>query len=1689
MGNEEVQGENCASRDIEKLLPEALTRLFGGDAGTVTVEFGSRGAPDWRPVRTRESAGMGWFSMVVLKVTIGEEDREIEVKWPAAWNSAANSPRSGAEVAPGVHRGLYLGAPFAVGQGVRLRPGLHFIARPRGVVLPGAGSPDSGSGRAQARWAYELVLAPDLGPEAFAESGIVAKALLGRHANRLVTEDTRRAALHELGLEPDESRVETVATAIDERLAASSLRLGSGGHPAAPPSEARRTSYERNQRFAADEVFGELFFRAAARQVQADQQRAKLRAQENQDNEPEAPDHGVNADEAGEWDNERTNHYAPAATLNSVERTLRMAEVAAISAMTSAKSGVGAIISRSGNGTTLARIEEVARTSFVGFRGMGKIRGRADLRDLEPGWRNHLCPVQTPESTDVGLIRYQALAERSDLWPTGADAEDTWKDDWLDLSASAALIPFINHNDPARSSIGSKNMKQAVPVVGCEPPLVATGWEKPFGAEYGTARVPAGVRGSVREVGDRYIVIDSTKRRLLTVNFGAPQGSSSGIENAWEVVIGVGDAVKPGQLLAHAPDVRINSGTGEAELCQGVNGLVALTPWHGLNHEDGVVVSAGFAGKLTSVHRLRVKVTLRADERLCWLLLAEGETGEVEVERGEPLAGLQLNERKRAVRAPVNGILTRIQTVSRGRERWVEFLMRVTHPLAVGDKLSNRHQGKGVVSAILDDAEMPKLPDGTPIEVILNPLGVLRRLNIGQLWEMHTSLGANLSPAGELSRDKPLRVGRKLAADDRERLAGHLAARGAKDGRMRLTLPDGTLLGGDDGVVVGYQYLLKLDHLASSKISVRDGEPVKVPTHGQPAQGKRYDGTRWIGSAQRLGEMEIWALEAAGARKVLADALQSRATAAERGTAVDSREEKNWSRGKPRPSLRAVQAHLAVFGLELTATEGTHLDLQEASRQDIRSISVRWRIQPPLGGDGLAELPGWEELARESKNETTSRDTDALYGSKIHGTPDSEDYERVRFAIPLPFPVPHPWDSTKELEFVPVLPPAFRSFSESGRRRGIDHLYQDLASLVLNYSEVSAKDDLGVKEKSRQRRDLARLIVTRVTDIVGARPKKKKGIATESSMPVQGYRPHPESMVMRLAGKRGLLRRYLLGQATLFSGRSVIVPDLSLGPDSIGLPAAMSTSLGIDRLGDAGEVVLLNRQPTLHPYNILALRAQAAPGDAIRLHPLVLTMIAGDFDGDTVAVHRPLTPEARAEALSKLSPARFLRSWANGRVQAKTDLDIALGICLASDDEDGRQQLTNIGLEQVSGLTAGDIAIAFESLIAHAGSASEAVTKAAGLEELGMRWATGWSIGALELGEGRESSRLRQAERAGVAGKPQSIAQLLDKRGDVPGAHPLTPSWDVHDGFWVGLESRDYFFTSPGALASLAGKKLVSPHAGALTKTLVEIADPVTSDREECGVPDEFRSPLTCLSSRGICAKCYGEVPGTGQSAPPGMRIGLLAAMTIGERSTQLSMKSHHGGGKAGAVEGALGELQAVFGFGNSAEAFGRDAKSGKPRSLSVFLRANEKEMDSPAGLLSVMEPVLKHADDILDGKVARVHLAVILRQLLDAFRERDRLKAGAPSGQRSLLACAQRRGRSAFEVATSRGSLVWLMAEANGNRRQDGHWPEDVEHVQAVQSPAMANDTQNGQSREELPGLRTKLATGNVGVLDEGSR
>lgn len=1303
---------------------------------------------------------------------------------------------------------------------------------------------------------------------------------------------------------------------------------------------------------------------------------------------------------------------------------------------------------------TLALLEAHRQVTFLGPDGLPELRGRMDLRTLPPSWKDTLCPVHTPESDKVGLVRYLALGA------TGAAAGNppsTVLQEFPDLSLGAALVPFVGHNDPTRTSIVAKMFKQALVVAGAEPPVVRTGLEEFIAAQAGVLRAPHA--GPVHLVDAGHLTVGATH-----LYFGPPSMSGSGQDLAWTTVAAHQAYARADSLLAHAPDVNVQDPAAPC-LQLGLNAVVAFVPWHGWNYEDGMVVSEGFAQRTTSEHVVRIAVPYdRGDPSrgpdIVIESLAADQVGDM-VPAGTMvavIAGADGTVRS-TISFPEDTVLVPNDDSCPFRyvdlsDDEISVRFRVRRTLRVGDKLTTRHGGKGVVNRILPVVAMPRLPDGTPVEVILNPLGVLRRLNIGTILEANVALARRLR-----GQTTPAVAPRRLGQDGRHALRDELAGLGAPGGRLPLTLVDGTPVGPPEGAVVGDLYLLKLDHLATSKAGGRD-EAGPSPINLQPARSSGWRSHRKIGAPQRLGEMEVWALQAIGAHAPLLDLLHHRGV----GTPA-LRDQALLPAG-----LRAALAHLAVAGVHVegVTADGT-VDLTTARVVDpaaIGGLRVRWCGAGDPGDltdiDTLREAAA-ERLPKrvgERRRAAAMLDialTDPWWAALLRSS-DVEsalDTETAGWVIRLAKPVRHPWWYTVQgrevrlpaLENVAVLPPALFLPPTAGRDGDVlRRRYTDLLTTNLLLAQAIANGNGETELQSVLQRNVNTLL------------------GTTRDTPADG------TIAGRLSGKYGILRRNLLGASAIRSGRAVLTGDPTQPIETVGLPGWLLADLGVPASPQGhDDVVLLNRQPTLHPYSLVALRAVESPDTTVRIHPYLLKAIAGDFDGDTAAVHRPVDAVARAELWDRCRPAATLRNSNSGGLLAKLDLDIAVGLHLRSLTPQDRASLArdlDLACPDTPLLPADNTALA-DRLVDGAADPTAALTSLAKLMQAGWDGAPQWGFTVVDLPDlpgpdvvtdvrdtdNPSVRRIAQAHHAGAGGKPIDLTQLLLRRGLAAPPHPYLPTVEIAGNYLNGLDNADYFAAAQPAVAALAAKKLVTPHAGALTRRLVEIGYEVVIDGADCGSTATRRSPLTCLQSNP-CQACYGVDAATGQPPSPGRRVGVLAGMLIGEQSTQLAVKSIHQRGQNSTLTASIAQLAGVFGGGRFAAALpaADDDSPGAVTARALLEEASAGRTtlgDTPAvdvdlarllgaahpaavTLAEALEPALTRFESLLGPAVRRAHAEVLLRPFLDAYRA----ATGSSDDGRTSLTLTELRGRlvtgvSGPAAAARRGSLTPIIHHA----------------------------------------------------------
>jgi DNA-directed RNA polymerase subunit beta len=641
----------------------------------------------------------------------------------------------------------------------------------------------------------------------------------------------------------------------------------------------------------------------------------------------------------------------------------------------------------------LAGLTHKRRLSALGPGGLSRERAGFEVRDVHPSHYGRMCPIETPEGPNIGLIG--SLATYGRVNPYGfvetpyrrvengvvsdsvdylsADEEDlhviaqansrlnpegTFVDervlvrrkggevdyvagpdvDYIDVSprqmvsVATAMIPFLEHDDANRALMGSNMQRQAVPLLQAEAPLVGTGME--FRAAFDTGDVVASDEaGMVIEVSADLISIQSDDGAIRDYGLQKFRRSNQGTSYNQKPLVEVGQQVAEGQVIADGPS------TENGELSLGRNLLVAFMPWEGHNYEDAIILSERLVRDdvLSSIHIEEHEVDARdtklgpeeitrdipnlSDEALAELdergivrVGADVQAGDILVGKTTPKGETELTPEERLLRAIFGEkakevrdtsmrvphgekgkvIATRIFDRDEGDELppGVNQMVRVhvaqKRKITEGDKLAGRHGNKGVISKILPVEDMPFMKDGTPVDIVLNPLGVPGRMNLGQVLETHLGWVAKAGwdvpetderiqflPEGTRSAPPDTKVATPVFDGVQEAgLAALMDHALPNEDGVKLVEGDGKaqLFDGRGGepypepVGVGYLYILKLHHLVDDKIHARSTGPYSMITQ-QPLGGKAQFG------GQRSGEMEVWALEAYGAAYALQEIL------------------------------------------------------------------------------------------------------------------------------------------------------------------------------------------------------------------------------------------------------------------------------------------------------------------------------------------------------------------------------------------------------------------------------------------------------------------------------------------------------------------------------------------------------------------------------------------------------------------------------------------------------------------------------------------------------------------------------------------------------------------------------------------------------------------------------------------------
>lgn len=610
----------------------------------------------------------------------------------------------------------------------------------------------------------------------------------------------------------------------------------------------------------------------------------------------------------------------------------------------------------------LSELAHKRRLSALGPGGLSRDRAGFEVRDVHQSHYGRICPIETPEGPNIGLIGQMSTYARINNFgflespyrrvvdgkPTdeivylSADEEDKYiiaqanepidekgyfkneyliakyrgqilevtpdKVNFMDVSpkqlvgVSASLIPFLENDDANRALMGANMQRQAVPLLITDAPIVGTGMEHKVAKDSG-AVVIARNSGTVVKVTAAEIRIKTDDGHLDSYKLLKFKRSNQGSCINQKPIVRKGDRVEKGDIIADGPS------TDQGELALGRNTLIAFMPWEGYNYEDAILISEKLVKEdaFTSIHIEEHEAEARdtklgpeeitrdipnvgesalknLDERGIIRIGAEVKEGDILVGKVTPKGETELSAEERLLRAIFGekarevrdtslrvphgeqGIVVDVKVFSReqgddlkpGVNQLVRVYIATKRKISVGDKMAGRHGNKGVISRILPEEDMPFLPNGEPVEIVLNPLGVPSRMNIGQVLEVHLGMAAK---ALGLYVETPVFNGA-----NEEDVADMLEKAGlSRDGKT--ILYDGrTGEPFDKEVTVGYMYMLKLHHLVDDKIHARSTGPYSLVTQ-QPLGGKAQFG------GQRFGEMEVWALEAYGASYTLQEML------------------------------------------------------------------------------------------------------------------------------------------------------------------------------------------------------------------------------------------------------------------------------------------------------------------------------------------------------------------------------------------------------------------------------------------------------------------------------------------------------------------------------------------------------------------------------------------------------------------------------------------------------------------------------------------------------------------------------------------------------------------------------------------------------------------------------------------------
>ena len=749
----------------------------------------------------------------------------------------------------------------------------------------------------------------------------------------------------------------------------------------------------------------------------------------------------------------------------------------------------------------LAELTHKRRLSALGPGGLSRDRAGFEVRDVHYSHYGRMCPIETPEGPNIGLISYLASYAKineygfveapyrkvkktydengklidqvvtDEVEYMTADVEDEYvvaqanepldetkhfirprvsarrRDDILEIDAdkvdymdvsprmmvsvATACIPFLENDDCNRALMGSNMQRQAVPLMVTQQPIVATGMEYKAATDSGTA-VLAKNDGIVEKVDADHVVVRNAQGAVDNYSLVKFARSNAGTCINQRPIVEVGESVKAGQVLADGPAMR------NGEISLGKNALIGFMTWEGYNYEDAVLLNEKIVREdvYTSIHIEEYETESRdtklgpeeitrdipnvsedalkdLDERGIIRIGAEVKSGDILVGKVTPKGETELTAEERLLRAIFGekarevrdtslrvphgayGIIVDVKVftpensdeLQPGVREVVRCYIAQKRKISVGDKMAGRHGNKGVVSRILPQEDMPYLPDGTPLDIVLNPLGVPSRMNIGQVLEVNLGYAAKacgikvMTPVFDSARENDIGdtfdTARELWHGENApayptKLPKIMGEKGHiidfskieldRDGKT--TVYDGrTGEKFDNRVTVGYMYYLKLHHLVDDKIHARSTGPYSLVTQ-QPLGGKAQFG------GQRFGEMEVWALEAYGAAYTLQEILTVKSDDVE--GRVKTYEAIVKGEPIPQPgipeSFRVMLKELQSLGMDVVVQD-----------KDGNEIDMRQNFDDEETGFDMRDVAGSETVTNENEllNDYTIKDADA----------------------------------------------------------------------------------------------------------------------------------------------------------------------------------------------------------------------------------------------------------------------------------------------------------------------------------------------------------------------------------------------------------------------------------------------------------------------------------------------------------------------------------------------------------------------------------------------------------------------------------------------------------------------------------------------------------------------------------------